>query len=43
MVERVYGKVTPETLGELLRARVGKVAPLLPAKAETKKKVRRLA
>jgi hypothetical protein len=33
----------PEALGELLRARVGKVAPLLPAKTETKKKVRRLA
>jgi integrase len=42
MVQRIYTKITPEALGEALRARVGGgVVPLLPkAKAKGKKKAR---
>jgi integrase len=39
MVERVYGRITPEALGEALRARVGGVVPLLPvAKIDRKRR-----
>jgi hypothetical protein len=37
MVQRIYTKITPEALGEALRARVGGVVPLLP-KAKPKRK-----
>lgn len=35
MVERVYGKMSPEALADALRARVGGVVPLLPVAAKT--------
>jgi hypothetical protein len=40
MVQRIYTKITPEALGEALRARVGGgVVPLLPkTKAKGKKR-----
>jgi len=41
MVERVYGRITPEALGEALRARVGGVVPLLPVAGKAGKKTRR--
>jgi hypothetical protein len=42
MVQRIYTKITPEALGEALRAKVGGgVVPLLPRATKGKKKARR--